>query len=122
MRILAAAGFLVLAFAVPSLAQPVSPPPKPPRVCLHPFDSPIDAIDHTQVVDPQTILFYMRGGKIWKNTLHGACPGLRFNGFTFVTSQDEICANEQAIKVIQTGEVCVLGDFTPYTPPPPAPH
>ena len=124
MRMLTATGFLAAAFAFPALAQTDSAPQpaKPQQICIRPFDTPTGSIDHTKIVDAQTILFFMRDGKIWKNTLKGPCRGLLFHGFSFLTRQDEVCANAQAIQVIETGQVCQLGDFTAYTPPPPAPH
>ncbi len=88
-------------------------------VCLRPFDvsGPGGAIQ-THVVDPQTILFYMPNGKVWVNKLKTRCRGLMFHGFEYVTRQDELCSNQVAIRVIESGEVCKLGAFTPYTPPP----
>jgi hypothetical protein len=75
-------------------------------------------IDHTVVVDGQTILFYMRGGKVWKNTLRRECPSLKFErAFSEDITGDVICSNAQMIRVLQTGAVCALGPFTPYTPP-----
>lgn len=77
-----------------------------------------DHIDHTVVVDDQTVLFYMRGGKIWKNTLQRKCPSLKFEqGFSEDIRGDEVCSNRQMIQVLQTGASCSLGAFTPYTPP-----
>ena len=64
------------------------------------------------------MLYILRDGKIWKNTLHTPCRGLEFHGFSFVTHYDEICSNAVSIQVIETGQVCQLGDFTPYTPAP----
>ena len=82
-------------------------------VCLYPHE-----VDHTQVVDASTVLFHMKDGKIWKNTLKGPCPGLKFHGFAYVSNDvDEICSNAMPISVIESGEVCSLGAFTPYTPP-----
>ena len=98
-------------------AQPTDPMPHASRVCIRPFDSPVGSIDHTHVVNPQTILFYMRDGKVWKNALKSPCPGLMYHGFTFLTHQDEVCSNAQGIQVIVTGEVCQLGNFTPYVAP-----
>ena len=83
------------------------------RVCLN-IDLP-NAVDHTKTVDASTILFYMRDGKVWKNTLKAPCPGLAFHGFTYVTHYTELCGNE-GINVIETHEACSLGAFTPYTP------
>jgi len=90
-----------------------SPMTKSNAVCL-------DAghIDHTTVVDGQTILFYMRGGKIWKNTLPEPCPGLKFErAFSEEINGDVICSSMQMIRVMHTGAMCSLGPFTPYTPP-----
>lgn len=75
-------------------------------------------IDHTKVVDTRTILFYMRNGKIWKNTLQSACPDLKYFGYVMVQRDSQICSNMQPITVIQTHEPCMLGTFEPYTPPP----
>jgi hypothetical protein len=105
-----------------SIAQPDSAPA--PRtgvgVCLRPFDSPQDTINHTHVVDPQHILFYMRDGKVWLNTLKGPCRGLMFHGFSFVTPEDEVCGNSTPIRVVESGEACTLGPFTPYAPTSPS--
>jgi hypothetical protein len=124
MKILSATVFLTAAVALPALAQntPTPDATKPHQICIRPYDTPTGSIDHTKYVAPQTILFYMRDGKIWKNTLHGACPGLEFHGFSFVTHYDELCSNAVSIQVIKTGEVCQLGDFTPYTTPVPETH
>lgn len=103
-----AAGLVLAGAAFAARAESA---PHPPPVCLE-----VSRIDHTHVVDPRTILFYMRGGAIWKNTLPAACPDLIFNGFAFATSIDEICSNMQSFRVLYSGEVCMLGTFTPYTP------
>ena len=72
-------------------------------------------IDHTKVVDPRTIDFHMRDGKIWRSTLKTPCLGLRFFGFSYVVHADEICGGSQAIRVIKTHEVCMLGSFEPQS-------
>ncbi|MBU6442896.1 MAG: hypothetical protein KGR48_03205 [Alphaproteobacteria bacterium] len=91
-------------------------PPQPqkhtPPVCLWTY-----MIDHTHTVDAKTLLFYMKGGKIWKNTLQNRCPSLTFHGFAYITRDGQICSNQQVIYVLQTHEVCMLGTFEPYTPP-----
>jgi len=114
--IVIAAAFAALA-ALPAAAQPAPQTGKPGPVCIRPFDTPTGSIDHTHVVDARTVLFYMRDGKIWKNTLRSPCRGLLLHGFSFLTHQDEICSNAQGIQVIETGEVCQLGEFTPYVAP-----
>jgi len=83
-----------------------------PLVCLW-----TSQIDHTKTVDAQTLLFYMRNGKVWKNTLQSRCPSLKFYGFAYVTRDGQICSNQQVIHVLKTHETCVLGAFEPYQPP-----
>lgn len=80
------------------------------NVCLWTY-----RIDHTHLVDESTILFYMRGGKVWKNTLPAPCLGLKFHGFAYVTMDGSICSNEQSIFVLESHEVCMLGAFEPYS-------
>lgn len=106
---------VIAGLAVSPAAAGETAPAKPAKksLCLRVRD-----IDHTHVVDKNTILFYMRGGKIWKNTLLQPCPGLMWHGFTEVTHDGTICSNMHRIQILVTGQVCLLGRFTPYTPPP----
>lgn len=78
-----------------------------------------DFIDHTEIPDDSTILFYMKGGPVWKNSLHFSCTSLKNEGgFAYVTNFPEVCSNAQTIRVVRSGILCELGQFTPYTPPP----
>jgi hypothetical protein len=81
----------------------------PNTVCLS-----TDEIKFTQTKDAKTILFQMRDGSVWQNTLAQACPSLIAHGsaWTQTVHGDRICANKQQITVIQTGNVCRLGIFT----------
>ncbi len=101
----------------PALAQPAAPS-KPKMICID-----TQRIKNTRVPDPRTILFYMNDGKIWKNTLLDYCPGLTFHGFVYTpTPPSRLCSNLETIRVLESGSICRLGEFTPYTPPPkPAP-
>ncbi|HEX4157938.1 MAG TPA: hypothetical protein VHY79_05640 [Rhizomicrobium sp.] len=116
MKTLVATAFLAAIIAAPALAQPAAPTTGVGPVCIHPFWTQQDTINHTHVLDPQHVLFYMRDGKVLLNTLKGPCPGLMFHGFSFVTPEDDICANSTHIQVIETHETCSLGPFTPYAP------
>jgi hypothetical protein len=120
MKILATAAFLAASVAVPALAQPAPPAHAPTSgvgpICIHPFWTQQDELNHTHVLDPQHVLFYMRDGQVLLNTLKGPCPGLMFHGFNFVTPEDDVCANSTHIQVLETHETCVLGPFTPYAP------
>jgi len=86
------------------------------NVCLQSY-----LVDHTTTVNPSVVLFHMRNGTVWKNTLPQPCRGLAFHGFVYETKDEQICSDKQPISVIETHQVCTLGAFTPYTPPPHAP-
>ena len=120
MKTLRTAVFLGTLAALAATSAQTQPGPGVGPVCIRPFDTPGPGgtINHTHVVDARTILFYLRDGSVMKNTLKNPCPDLMFHGFVFVTPQDEICANSQAIRVLESNETCQLGDFTPYTPAP----
>jgi hypothetical protein len=77
-------------------------------------------VDGTGVIDENTVIFRMKDGTVWKNTLRQSCPNLKFaQGFSEVIRSDEICANQQIIHVLGTGNVCQLGAFSRATPPKP---
>jgi hypothetical protein len=99
------ASTLALSSAAPVQAQ--STPAD--KVCLNTTE-----ILGTQAVDRRTILYRMRDGKVWRNTLAADCPtlvGFGNGAFTQVAHTDFICANSQHIKT-QGGNVCRLGSFT----------
>lgn len=103
------AAFGLATFAGPADAAGARSKP----VCIRSID-----IDHTKVPDSRTILFYMKDGKVWKNTLMNDCVGLKFDGFIYSpTPPGDICDNMQTIRVLRLGTVCMMGAFTPYTPP-----
>lgn len=79
--------------------------------CLH-----LERIDTTKILDRQHILFRMRGGQLYINTLPHACPGLtRDRALSYSLSMPELC-DLDIVSVIDTGlhqEVgsCGLGKF-----------
>jgi hypothetical protein len=78
-----------------------------------------DFIDHTDIPDDKTIIFHMKGGIAYRNSLQFACTSLKNEGgFTFITDFPEVCSNAQTIRVLRSGILCELGQFTPYAPPP----
>jgi len=71
-------------------------------------------IVNTKATDRRTILFRMKDGSVWRNTLISDCPDLvafSAGGFTSVVHAEFICANRHHI-VTQSGNVCRLGAFT----------
>ena len=110
---------LVSALAVAAIAAGAAAPAAAAPVCLTSY-----LIDHTSVQkDARTILFYMKDGRVFANTLVSACPGLHFHGYVMNIpgGNETICSNQQSIRVLVTNEVCQMGEFTPYTPAPKEP-
>lgn len=101
---------LTLAAALPAAAQPSSTSPAPSqRICLNNQDV-VSAVSN----DGKTMIFKMRNGTTYINHLRGSCPGLRFNGFIWeLRGINDICENQQSLRVIKSGEVCMLGKFDP---------
>ena len=100
--------FAICAVAMALTAAAIAPAAAEGSVCLQTY-----WIDRTTVVNPKTILFRMKDGKVYRSELRTPCIGLRFNGFEYTTHADEICGGSQSIHVLQSGEVCTLGRFTP---------
>ena len=68
--------------------------------------------------DGKTIIFHMRDGSTWRNTVQGSCSGLRFHGFAWnLHGTNQVCEKEQALRVIGSGETCVLGRFEQVSGP-----
>ena len=96
----------LLAIGATSVAPAVAAP-----VCLNTY-----YISSSHVVDARTILFKMKNGTVWRNTLTARCPGLLFNGYSYVLHGRELCGDMQSIRVLTTHEVCLLGKFTQEVP------
>lgn len=64
--------------------------------------------------DGRAITFRMTDGSVWRNDLRGRCPDLKWDGFSWTTSNPmaQVCENEQTLTLMHTGEVCALGKFT----------
>jgi len=106
---------LVSALTAAAIAAGAASPAMAAQVCLTSY-----LIDHSSVQkDSKTILFYMKDGRIFANTLLSACPSLQFHGYVLNIpgGNETICSNQQSIRVLVTNEVCQMGAFTPWTPP-----
>jgi hypothetical protein len=82
------------------------------------FCFPSYQIDHTEVPNDQTILFFMHGRKVYKANVINKCVGLSINtrGFTYtptIPGSNQICSNLLTIRVNDTGQVCLVGDIAP---------
>jgi hypothetical protein len=82
----------------------------------------LNQIDHTSVVDDNTILFYTRGHDVYRNDLPRSCPDLRNEQrFMYRVSLSQLCSND-TITVLEDagfgfmpGPTCGLGKFAPIT-------
>ena len=75
-----------------------------------------DDVDHTNIVDDQTILFVMRNHTVYRNRLQAKCYGLKHDpeGFTYQPTDPgarELCSNSQPIRTNTYHQTCLLGAF-----------
>ena len=88
-----------------------------PVRCISP-----SSIRRTEVIDARTVLFYMRGGDVYRNRLAYDCPRLvREKRFSYELRTNRLC-NVDTIFVLEfwgsemrRGMPCGLGDFYPIT-------
>jgi len=79
-------------------------------------------IRNTEIIDDRTILFYLRGGRIYSNVLQRDCPELeREDRFAYVARGGRLCSID-LIQVLprfgvgfSIGATCALGQFHPVT-------
>ena len=63
--------------------------------------------------DDETAIIRINGGKRVLMTLERRCPGIRSRGFLHQTRINRLCASD-SLRVIDTGSVCMIRDFTPF--------
>ena len=100
------------------------------------FDrTPVDCIivsniDQTEAIDDHTIIFEMRGRRVYRNTLPRECPGLeRENRIAFETRTSRLCSSDTitvledfgfgggvGVGGLRRGFTCRLGEFVPMSP------
>ena len=101
-----------LVFAGALAATPASA-----RVCLNTRD-----IVGSSSKDGKILDFTMRDGTLYRNHLQGVCSDLKYEGFVWVVhGPEEVCENMQSLRVINSGQVCVLGKFDAPIPKVPKP-
>lgn len=79
-------------------------------------------LDRTDVVDDQTILFYMNNRDVLLNSLPGKCPGIRSEGrFMYRVTMNRLCSSDLITVIYQAGfgltegPSCRLGKFEPVS-------
>jgi len=99
------------------LAGALAATPASARVCLNTRD-----IVGSSSKDGKILDFTMRDGTLYRNHLQGVCTDLKFEGFVWtIRGPEEVCENMQSLRVINSGQVCVLGKFDPPVPKTPKP-
>ena len=79
-------------------------------------------IASTDSKDGKLMTFKMRDGRILVNHLQGICTDLRFEGFVWVVrGTEDVCENQQSLKVLRSGQICTLGKFDVVKDKPKAP-
>ena len=97
MKMITAILFATVAVATPATA----------KMCVQSRD-----ILSTDSKDGKLMTFKMRDGSVLVNHLKGVCSDLRFEGFVWeLRGNDDICENQQTLKVIRSGQTCLLGKF-----------
>ncbi len=79
-------------------------------------------VSRTEIIDDETILFYMRGGEIYRNYLPHRCPGLaREERFSYSTTVSRLCDIDTITVLynhgvgLTSGPSCSLGKFHPIS-------
>jgi hypothetical protein len=108
---------VLIAAAATAAAEDKDDFDRTPRECVT-----TTAIDRTQILDDQTILFHMRGKQVYRNYLPKKCPGLKREGrFMYQTTHQQLCDIDTVTVLEQwggrfnAGFTCKLGDFQPIT-------
>ncbi len=101
---------LVLIGALAAADAPSETPKATMRDCVTTY-----TLRSTAVLDDQTILFQLRDGSVWKNTLDYSCPSLGFReAFSYESHGTQLC-DVDTIKVFEpygnSGVTCGLGKF-----------
>lgn len=77
----------------------------------------VQDIKDTTTPNASTILFHMRDGTVWRNSLKSPCSGLTWDGFVHKNfGVAEYCGNKEIVQSINTGQHCMLGDFSREKP------
>lgn len=78
-----------------------------------------DMVESQPAKDGASITFKMRDGSVWRNDLHGRCPDLRYDGFVWriLDASETVCEDIQSLRVLRSGQICMLGKFTQVQPP-----
>lgn len=76
---------------------------------------PIQEIRESPAIDNKTVLLELNGHKYKRLDLVDVCPGITIDGFSFVTSTDDLCTTN-GLRVNETGgAMCMIKDIVDIT-------
>ncbi len=111
------AACLVLGLSPFASALADDPPEEGGERCVN-----MRTVSRTEIIDDQTILFYMRGGEIYRNYLPHRCSGLaREERFSYSTTVSRLCDIDTITVLynhgvgLTSGPSCGLGKFYPIS-------
>ncbi len=98
----------IIALVTAAIALAAASPASSATMCVKSRD-----IQGTDSKDGKLLTFKMRDGSVLVNHLQGICSDLRFEGFVWVLQggDENICENQQSLKVLRSGQTCLLGKF-----------
>ena len=77
------------------------------HVCL-----PSRDVESATSKDGKLMTFKMRDGRVLVNHLQGICSDLRYEGFVWeLPGTGDVCENQQSLRVLRSGQSCLLGRF-----------
>jgi hypothetical protein len=107
MKLIIATILLSAVAAAPALADDAAKAPQTVPMCVQLRD-----IIGTHSDDGKLLTFRMRDGRVLVNHLQGVCSDLRYEGFAWtVYGIEEVCERQQSLRVLRSGQTCVLGKF-----------
>ena len=112
------AGVFAMMLALPVVAQRDGDGfiDRSPDTCISP-----SSIREIEIIDDQTILFYMRGRRVYRNILDRSCRGLDDRSrIRYDVRGGRLCSSDtitvlQLFGGIDPGVICFLGEFHPIT-------
>ena len=98
---------LIIATVAAAIALAAASPASAAKLCVQSRD-----IESTNSKDGKLLTFRMKDGRVLVNHLQGVCSDLRYEGFVWTLhGTEDICEDQQSLKVLRSGQTCLLGKF-----------
>ena len=98
---------LIIATVAAAIALAAASPASAAKMCVQSRD-----IESTNSKDGKLLTFRMKDGRVLVNHLQGICSDLRYEGFVWtLRGTEDICEDQQSLKVLRSGQTCLLGKF-----------